>query len=392
MKNYFNLWFLLWGLLALFGFILADIAGVILTGISMLSISALDHFQIKSGSRKSRQIDESVPSSAKSSEAIETVSLTSQTISSQLQLVKDETIQTKSLIDEGVYKLSHSFQELNLAVSEQHQILEGMFENTNYDTVDTFVEETESLLNFFVDSVISTSKDSIYLMHCIDTMGKGIESVLALLESTRYVAADINLLSLNASIEAARAGDAGRGFSVVAQEVRNLSSKSHKITSEINSISTKVIGTLQEVKEVVDRVASVDISIAIKSKDKVIEMSDYLRNQNNKTQNVLDQTSQLSHQISSATNKAVMSLQFEDMSRQLLEHVEKRVSALQDLNDLICSTLLNNEDSGSSNQDYLSSQIDSIEQKLANIAPRIDSTKHNSVSQNSLDAGDIELF
>lgn len=392
MKNYSNLWFLLWGFLGLLGFILADIAGIILTGISMLSISALDYYKIKSDSRKLKQIDDSVPHSAKSSEAKETVSLTGETIRNQLQLVKDETIQTKSLIDEGVYKLSHSFQELNLAVSTQHQILEGMFENKNYDTVDTFVKETESLLNYFVDSVISTTKDSVYLMHCIDAMGKGVESVLALLESTKHVAADINLLSLNASIEAARAGDAGRGFSVVAQEVRNLSLKSDKITSEINSISTEVIGTLQEVKEVVDRVASVDTSIAIKSKNKVIEMSDYLRRQNNKTQSVLDETSQLSHQISSATNKAVMSLQFEDMSRQLLEHVEKRVSALQDLNDLLCSTLADNEDSNSNKQDYLSSQIESIEQKLANIAPRIDSTKHNSVSQNSLDAGDIELF
>jgi methyl-accepting chemotaxis protein len=63
-----------------------------------------------------------------------------------------------------------------------------------------------------------------------------VQNVTAILDIIRHVAAQTNLLGLNAAIEAARAGEHGRGFSVVATEVRKLADESNESTKKIDNL------------------------------------------------------------------------------------------------------------------------------------------------------------
>lgn len=90
----------------------------------------------------------------------------------------------------------------------------------------------------------------------IEELSSNADAIHQMAIAIEEIAAQTNLLALNAAIEAARAGDAGRGFSVVADEVRNLAQRSQQTTDRIKTIVStnaslmgSIVGQIDTVKE-----------------------------------------------------------------------------------------------------------------------------------------------
>jgi len=117
-------------------------------------------------------------------------------------------------------------------------------------------EDSQKIIQRNMDEAQLLAQDIHLASDVIARLAEDSRNVDTVLEVIRGIAEQTNLLALNAAIEAARAGEAGRGFAVVADEVRTLSQRTQESTTEIQSIVEKLQAAAEEAVDVMNRGAA----------------------------------------------------------------------------------------------------------------------------------------
>ena len=144
----------------------------------------------------------------------------------------------------------------------------------------TYVDETLNTISNLSSEIAQTSDIENQMASKIEQLSRDAEQVKSVLVVINDIADQTNLLALNAAIEAARAGEHGRGFAVVADEVRKLAERTQKSLTEINATINVIVQAINESSEQMS-INSKQISeltgVANNAQNTIRDMSDIMR-------------------------------------------------------------------------------------------------------------------
>jgi methyl-accepting chemotaxis protein len=191
----------------------------------------------------------------------------------QAEVVTNEAQDTSS----SVQTVAAASQELSAAIEE----------------IGRQVTEASTISTQARDETARTSAKVGDLKEAADRIGRVVSLITEIAEQT-------NLLALNATIEAARAGEAGKGFAVVASEVKALANQTAKATEDIRAQVVAIqqatgdsVGAIEEITGTITRVAEISSSIASAVTEQQAATAEIARN----VQRVADSTSRVAHSM-----------------------------------------------------------------------------------------------
>jgi methyl-accepting chemotaxis protein len=189
------------------------------------------------------------------------------------------------------------------------------------------IEDIVKQMNGLRDDTQHMSDDVTKLGTLSNEVGKIVDVISAIADQT-------NLLALNAAIEAARAGEHGRGFAVVADEVRKLAEQSSAATSEITSLINQIQGGISSTVSGMDHSTN-QATHAMDSVDKsgqilrsILRAVDGIVGQVQEISAVIEQTNSGGHEIASATEEQAASIQQVSNSAQDLTDMGAKLQEL----------------------------------------------------------------
>lgn len=229
--------------------------------------------------------------------------------------------QTEDAVTALAARFSGLVEKLGSAVSTSQSAAGGIGTEQGQDGLVDLLAASQRDLGSIIDSLRAATHSKESLLREVDQLAQFTGDLKQMATEVASVAGQTNLLALNAAIEAARAGEAGRGFAVVADEVRKLSTMSgdtgKKISQRVEQINAAITSAAAASEQSAVRDAeSVKHSEAVIGQ--VIERFHSTANRLTESSAILNDASM---GIRDEISDVLVSLQFQDRVSQILSHI-----------------------------------------------------------------------
>ncbi|RLU03569.1 MAG: chemotaxis protein [Ketobacter sp.] len=228
----------------------------------------------------------------------------------------------RSQTEQGMTDLSQRFSDihdrLQVAIETSQQTASGL---SGQEGLGQIIENADQALNQIIVNLRSTIESRDLMLGEISKLSQITEELRIMGAEVAGIASQTNLLALNAAIEAARAGEQGRGFAVVADEVRTLSNRSGETGSRITQRIEQVNQALESTLATATQFAEQESDILKQAEVTIGEVLKKFHGAGTQIVNSSQVLEQESAQVRSNVEDVLVALQFQDRVSQILGHV-----------------------------------------------------------------------
>ncbi|HAD29982.1 MAG TPA: hypothetical protein DCE77_00245, partial [Methylophaga sp.] len=233
-------------------------------------------------------------------------------------------VKQKQVVDDIVQKISHinsTIQSVANNASEAQEISK---------TAQHSAENGRAVVAEAANSINQIAEAVRHMASTVTNLGERSDEISGILQVIQDIAAQTNLLALNAAIEAARAGEQGRGFAVVADEVRKLAERTSQATLEIGEVIAAVQSETQNAVKHADQgevLVKHGVELVEKAGQSLLQINAGAQQTNNVIENIASaaaQGSEDSQQINSQIDKiSQMAKDRAEISEQISQTAEQ---------------------------------------------------------------------